>query len=287
MSFTVTVADLVEVADFTVTGLSNVTVNENVAWASATPATTGDDPIGAVDVDARGGRRGGLRHRCRDYEDPQDADADNVYAVTVRATDADGNDAEVSFTVTVADLVEVADFTVTGLSNVTVNENVAWASATPATTGDDPIGAVTWTLEGDDAGDFRHRCHDGRGVDGGARLRGPAGRRRQQRLRGDGARDRCGRERPTEVSFTVTVADTTESATLTVGGLSDATVNENVAWTSATPTLTGTPVGTVTWTLEGRRRRGLRASLPRPAWCRWRRAITRIRRTPTPTTSTR
>ena len=80
----------------------------------------------------------------------------------------------------------------------------------------------------------------------------PQDAERQQRLRGDGQGDRCGRERRDDASFTVTVADTTESATLTVGGLSDATVNENVAWTSATPTLTGTPVGTVTWTLEGR-----------------------------------
>ena len=35
---------------------------------------------------------------ARDYEDPQDTGANNVYAVTVKATDADGNAAEVSFT---------------------------------------------------------------------------------------------------------------------------------------------------------------------------------------------
>ena len=38
---------------------------------------------------------------ARDYEDPQDTGTNNVYAVTVRATDADGNADEVSFTVTV------------------------------------------------------------------------------------------------------------------------------------------------------------------------------------------
>ena len=163
-SFTVTVADTTESATLTVGGLSDATVNENVPWTSATPALSGDDPIGDGDVDA--GRAmtrrtsdivaatGVVSMAARDYEDPQDADANNVYAVTVRATDADGNTDDASFTVTAADLVEVADFTVTGLSNVTVNENVAWASATPALSGDDPIGAVTWTLEGDDAGDF-------------------------------------------------------------------------------------------------------------------------------------
>ena len=84
---------------------------------------------------------------ARDYEDPQDADANNVYAVTVRATDADGNTDDASFTVTVADTTESATLTVGGLSNATVNENVAWTSATPTLTGT-PVGTVTWTLEG-------------------------------------------------------------------------------------------------------------------------------------------
>ena len=92
---------------------------------------------------------------ARDYEAPQDTGTNNVYAVTVKATDADGNAAEVSFTVTVQDVVEVATFTITGISNDGGRTRTRpFTGPTPSLSGDTPIGAVEWTLAGADAGDF-------------------------------------------------------------------------------------------------------------------------------------
>ena len=45
--------------------------------------------------------------------------------------------------------------------------------------------------------------------------------------------------------------DPSTTTTLTVGGFSNGTVAENAEWTSATPTVTGSPVGSLTWTREG------------------------------------
>ena len=46
------------------------------------------------------------------------------------------------------------------------------------------------------------------------------------------------------------MTDVSETATLTVGGVADASVAENSAYTG-TATLTGTPIGSVTWALSG------------------------------------
>ena len=87
----------------------------------------------------------------KDYEAPVDADTDNDYKVTVKATDADDNAAMASITVSVTDVAETATLAVTGLADTTVAENAAFTSWTPGLTGT-PIGAVTWTAEGTDAG---------------------------------------------------------------------------------------------------------------------------------------
>ena len=48
----------------------------------------------------------------------------------------------------------------------------------------------------------------------------------------------------------VTVTDVVETATVTIGGLSNATTPENAAWTSPSPTATG-GIGAVTWSKSG------------------------------------
>jgi methionine-rich copper-binding protein CopC len=49
----------------------------------------------------------------------------------------------------------------------------------------------------------------------------------------------------------VTVTDATEVSEIVITNLGDSSVAENVAYTSATPALTGTPIGAVTYTLGG------------------------------------
>ena len=46
---------------------------------------------------------------ARDFETPADANADNVYEVTLVATDDDGNTDSEAFTVTVTDVAETVD----------------------------------------------------------------------------------------------------------------------------------------------------------------------------------
>ena len=49
----------------------------------------------------------------------------------------------------------------------------------------------------------------------------------------------------------MTVSDAVEVSAIVITNLGDSSVAENVAYTSATPALTGTPIGTVTYTLGG------------------------------------
>ena len=51
--------------------------------------------------------------------------------------------------------------------------------------------------------------------------------------------------------------DTTQEKSLTISGLANAEVAEHTDWTSATPTLSGDPVGTATWAHGGNGRRPL------------------------------
>ena len=96
-----------------ITGLADGTVAENTVYTSPTPGVTtgtptltwsveGDDG-GLFEIDAA---TGVLTMVERDYERPADADADNVYAVTVKATDTGSASATVDFTVTVTDVTE-------------------------------------------------------------------------------------------------------------------------------------------------------------------------------------
>ena len=89
---------------------------------------------------------------ARNFESPADTGADNVYNYTLVATDADGNTANKAVAVTVADVVETSTLTIGNLADSSVNENAAYTSATPSLTG--AIGAVTYSLTGDDAGLF-------------------------------------------------------------------------------------------------------------------------------------
>ena len=85
-----------------------------------------------------------------DYEAAEDTDPDNVYLVTVQASDG-VNTVSLEVTVTVTDENETP--VVTGNSLIDYPENGADPVATY--TADDPENAqITWSLSGDDSGDF-------------------------------------------------------------------------------------------------------------------------------------
>ena len=254
-SFTVTVTDVVEMSTVTIGGLSSATTAENAAWTSPTPTVTGvPGAIGAVTWSKSGADAalfsqapdGGLTLGAQDYESPADADGDNVYAVTVVATDADDNTGGQSIEVTVTDVIETSTVTIGGLSDATTSENAAWTSPVPTAAG--AIGAVTWTKSGADAALFT-LASDGRLTLGAQDYETPADADAEGvyevTLR---AVDADANE--ATYSLEVTITDVVETATVTIGGLSNATTPENAAWTSPTPTVTGA-IGALTWTKYG------------------------------------
>jgi len=90
---------------------------------------------------------------ARDFESPEDTDTDNVYELTITATDDDSNSASEAWAVTVDNMTETAIFTIGAIANVTIDENNAYTGPTPTITGS-PIGNVTYSLSGTDAPDF-------------------------------------------------------------------------------------------------------------------------------------
>ena len=132
-----------------VSGLANASVAENTAYGPVTPSVApaptgsatwsleGDD---AGDFTINSGT-GALSMVARDFEAPADADADNVYEVTVRATDTAGRTGAQSIQVTVNDADEPpgvpAGLTLSAASGsltATWSAGAAPAGATPPAT---------------------------------------------------------------------------------------------------------------------------------------------------------
>ena len=166
----------------------------------------------------------------------------------MKVTDADDNTATADFTVTVQDVTERATPTITGVADATVNENEEFTSATPGVSGH--IGTPTWSLEGTDAADFT--------IDSATGVVSMVARDFENPVDANTENDYEATVKVTDADgntatadFTVTVVNTPETATLTISGVADAAVDENLAFVSATPSVSGGPVGTPTWSLEG------------------------------------
>ena len=124
------------VATYTVTNPEN----GQIAWS-----LLGDD---SADFSINGGVL--AFNTPPDHEAPADADTNNVYLVTIKASD--GNNADtLDLTITVTNVDETPE--VTGDSSINYAENGAETVA--AYTAPDPEGAsITWSLSGNDSGDF-------------------------------------------------------------------------------------------------------------------------------------
>ncbi len=94
---------------FTIEAIANVTLRENTAYTSVIPVLSGNAKgtvtwtLGGVDAKAFSidGSTGVVTMIARDFEAPADANADNVYEVSITATDSESNSSETSWTVTV------------------------------------------------------------------------------------------------------------------------------------------------------------------------------------------
>ena len=155
VDLTVTVTDVDETP--VLTGDSEVDYAENGTAVVATYAAA-DPENGAItwslsgdDADDFTISEGALSFASSpDYESPADSDSDNDYEVTISASDGTYT-VSVDLTVTVTDVDET--LALTGDSEVDYEENGTAVVAT-FTAADPEDGAITWSLSGDDAGDF-------------------------------------------------------------------------------------------------------------------------------------
>ena len=159
----VTVADVPEIATFTINPIADARVAENTAFTGSRPSLSGDTPIGRLiytlgGADAAGfsidSSTGIISMVARDFEVPADANTDNIYEVTIIATDVDNNTDSETQTVTVTDAAETATFTINPIADARITENTAFTGSRPSLSGDTPIGKLTYTLGGADAADF-------------------------------------------------------------------------------------------------------------------------------------
>ena len=247
---TLTVTDLGE--SLTVTGLTNGTVAENAAYTSATPAVTGHR--GAVTWSKSGSdaadftidsSTGVLSMIARDHEDPQDADTDNVYEVTVTATDEDSITGSASITVTVTNVNEAPTFAASATLALSVAEGTTGNIGSPVTATDSEGAAITYTLTGTDAAAFQISTTGQLSLAAGTVLN-----YEQKSSYSLSVVASDGQTPPLTATRAVTIAVTDVGESLTVTGLTNGTVAENAAYTSATPTVTGHR-GAVTWTKSG------------------------------------
>ncbi|MDE2978506.1 MAG: cadherin domain-containing protein, partial [Acidobacteriota bacterium] len=247
---TVTVTDVAET--LTISGLANGTVAENAAYTSATPTVSGHrgtvtwtkEGADAADFTIASGT-GVLKMVARDHEDAQDANTDNVYEVTVKATDQDGITGTASITVTVTDVNEAPAFSTAAALAISVPEGTTGDIGSPVTATDPEGASLTYSLTGTDASAFRVSAAGQISLATGTVLNHE--RKTSYSFNvvvSDGA------TQPLTATRAVTVTVTDVDETLTISGLASGTVAENAAYTSATPTVSGHR-GTVTWTKEG------------------------------------
>ena len=270
VTVTVNVTDVTETATLTIAGLADATVNEHAVFTSATPTVSGG-AIGETTWTLEGadaedftidGATGVVSMVGRDFEAPADADTNNVYAVTVKVTDADGNADTHDFTVTVTDANEAPVFDTTGLTLdasgtvlFSVAENTTAVGTVTAADPDAADTSITYGVASTDAVLFDISAAGVITFKSAPDFEDPMGGADDDSneytfdvfaTAGSGTR-----QLGTGFQVKVTVTDVTETATLTIAGLADATVNENAAFTSATPTVSGGAIGETTWTLEG------------------------------------
>ena len=166
LDFAITVTDVNEGPVIRLEGTETTTVPENTSDTKLLAdytATDPEDPTANIFRWSAAGRDGGdfviselgeLRFRSPpDYERPADHNRDNVYEVTVRAHDGRVYGAH-NVAVTVAQVNEAPVITTKSRTEFSLRENSTSIIHTYRATDQDEEDAITWSLEGDDGGDF-------------------------------------------------------------------------------------------------------------------------------------
>ncbi|CAB9544058.1 Cadherin domain protein [Bathymodiolus brooksi thiotrophic gill symbiont] len=262
---TVTVTDVTETATFTINPIADARVAENTAFTGSRPSLSGNTPIGKLTYTLAGAdatdfaidsSTGIISMVARNFEVPADANTDNVYEVTIIATDVDNNTDSETQTVTVTDAAETVAFTINPIADARVAENTAFTGSRPSLSGNAPIGKLTYTLAGADATDFAIDSSTGIISMVARNFEAPADTNTDNVYEVTIVATDVDNNRDSEsqrVTVTdVTVADVPEIATFTINPIADARVAENTAFTGSRPSLSGdTPIGRLIYTLGG------------------------------------
>lgn len=145
-TISVTVLNIVDETAPTITSAASTNNTENtvLAWPLTANETVTWSIVGGADAakfEIVGSTLRWLANTTKDYETPDDADANRAYVVTIRATDTAGNTTDQTFTATVTDADEVPP-TITSGATASVNENATLAFALTANE------TVTWSIVG-------------------------------------------------------------------------------------------------------------------------------------------
>lgn len=169
---------------FTITGISDETIEENTEYSSLIPVPNGaivgsvtyslSVPLGAlvtpfscgldllelIDIGLNEDASlfsvnpgtGVVSLPPQDFEAPQDKGANNTYRISLFAVDSANNCAYLRWTISVSDQPPVS-FSLTGINNKTLYENTAYTSPAPGISGT-TNGSVTYSISGPDAALF-------------------------------------------------------------------------------------------------------------------------------------
>jgi hypothetical protein len=89
-----------------------------------------------------------------DFENPSDSDGNNTYVVDVNISDAYGGSSIQTFTISIDDVVESANFSLNNITSSNIQEGIPFISSTPSVLGETPIGSLRYSISGDDASKF-------------------------------------------------------------------------------------------------------------------------------------
>ena len=168
VDFTFTVTDVNEPPVVTLNGTATTTVPENTSDTQVLARFTARDPenpSAGIYRWSTTGRDGGdfvasalgeLRFRASpDYERPADSDRDNVYEVTVRASDGSSYGMpENTLTITVTPVNEPPVITTKSRTEFSLRENSTSTIYTYRATDQDDSDTIRWSVEGADGDDF-------------------------------------------------------------------------------------------------------------------------------------
>ena len=168
VDFTITVTDVNEPPVVTLNGTATTTVSENTSDTQVLArfaARDPENPSAGIYWWSTSGRDGGdfviselgeLRFRSSpDYERPADSNRDNMYEVTIRASDGRSYGMlEEPLSVTVTEVNEAPVITTKGRTEFNLRENSTSTIYTYRATDQDDSDTIRWSVEGADGGDF-------------------------------------------------------------------------------------------------------------------------------------